>query len=236
MKKFRNEWKYICEENELALLYERLKMVLLIDEHAGEDGKYLIRSLYFDDYKNTAQKDNAAGVALRYKWRIRYYDGGVSKHIHLERKEKQYGRTHKDSCPLTEKECMALIRGEIEDVIWATKEPLLQKFCMEIMTRRFQPKAIIDYERVAFTEPITNIRVTLDMNISAGYEFEKFLKGEYACFPLQEKKRHVLEVKFDEILPGYVRNIVSANGLTRTSFSKYSIGRKAIEDVTRQRK
>ena len=232
-KKFRNEWKFVCAEDELKLLYERLGAILVIDEHAGENGKYLIRSLYFDDYEDRCMRDNEAGVGNRFKWRIRYYDGGPSKYIHLEWKQKRDGRTHKEMCALTERECMCLIRGEVESVMWGTKEKLLKRFCAEMMLKKYEPKVIIDYERVAFTEPVLNIRVTLDMNISAGYDFEKFLIGGYQCFPLQEKKRHVLEVKFDEVLPGYVRNIVTASRLTQTSFSKYGLGRKKLEEVLR---
>lgn len=232
-KKFRNEWKFICGEGELKLLYERLAAVLTVDDHAGADGKYLIRSLYFDDYKDQCLHANEAGISERFKWRIRYYDGGPSKYIHLEYKQKRDGRTHKETCALTERECMALIRGETTSVMWKTNEPLLQRFCTEMMLRKYEPKVIVDYERVAFVEPALNIRVTLDMNIAAGYEFEKFLIGGYLCFPLQEQKRHVLEVKFDEILPSHVKNIVAASRLNQTSFSKYSLGRKKIEEVLR---
>ena len=206
-------------------------MVLAIDEHSGEDGKYLIRTLYFDDFTDVCQRDNEAGIAERFKWRIRYYDGGKSRYMHLERKDKKYGRTHKESCELSDKECLALIQGDTMSIIWQTEEPLLRRFCTEIMLKHFTPRVIIDYERVAFVEPITNIRVTLDMNISAGYEFEKFLDGDYLVFPVQEKKRHVLEVKFDDILPGFVRNVISASGMAQTSFSKYSQGRRKLKEV-----
>ena len=232
-KNFRNEWKFVCSESELTLLYERLAAILMIDEHAGENGKYLIRSLYFDDYKDRCLRDNEAGVVDRFKRRIRYYDGGPSKYIHLEWKHKQNGRTHKDTCVLTEKECMDLIRGDVGTVMWGTKNKLLQRFCAEIMLKRYMPKVIIDYERIAFVERALNIRVTLDMNIAAGYEFDKFLIGGYQSFPLQEKKRHVLEVKFDEVLPSYIKNVVMASGLNQISFSKYSLGRKKLEEVLR---
>ena len=232
-KKFRNEWKFVCSEQELKFLYERLAALLVMDENAGEGGKYLIRSLYFDDYKDRCMRDNEAGVARRFKWRIRYYEGGPSRYIHLERKQKVNGRTHKDACVLSEKECMALVRGEVSKVIWVTKEKLLQRFCAEIMLKKYEPKVIVEYERVAFVEKALNIRVTLDMNVAAGYEFDKFLVGGYQCFPLQEQKRHVLEVKFDEILPSYVRDVVAANGIYQTSFSKYSLGRKKLQEVLR---
>ena len=43
----------------------------------------------------------------------------------------------------------------------------------------------------------------------------------------------VLEVKFDYILPSYIKNIVESYGLKQTSFSKYCYGRKIIESYVR---
>ena len=50
---FRNEWKYLISTSEKEMLTLRLKPFLQPDPHAGEGG-YYIRSLYFDDYWNSA--------------------------------------------------------------------------------------------------------------------------------------------------------------------------------------
>lgn len=232
MKKYRNEWKYVCNEGELMLIDSRLRQVLETDPYAGVEGKYTVMSLYFDDYVNTAAKANDGGYPERYKWRIRYYEDGPSRHIHLERKEKKYGRCHKQMCMLTDEECDILINnGDIMSLFWQTGKDLLRKFCLEIANKQWRPKVIVEYERIAYIEPTTNIRITLDTNISAGYEFERFLEGDYQKFPVQEKRQHVLEVKFDEILPGYLVQIVNQFGFRRQAFSKYYLGRKKIEEV-----
>ena len=70
MTKYRNEWKFVCSDQELALLEQRLSGVLKLDTHAGNTGLYSVRSLYFDDYDNTSAYQNAAGIADRAKWRI----------------------------------------------------------------------------------------------------------------------------------------------------------------------
>ena len=232
MKKYRNEWKYVCNEGELALLEARLREILEDDPYAGEEGKYTVVSLYFDDYKDSCAAANNAGDPERFKWRIRYYLDGPSKYIHLERKEKKYGRCYKRECPLTEEEVEIIISdGDVGSLFWQTGKELLRKFCFEIISKRFRPKVIVEYERYAYIEPTTNIRVTLDTNISVGYEFSEFLSGEYTRYPLQEKKRHVLEVKFDDILPGYIQNIVSQYGFQQAAFSKYYLSRKKLEEV-----
>ena len=232
MKKYRNEWKYCCLESQLKLLDCRLKNLLKLDSNSGSNGKYVVHSLYFDDFKDRCAKENEAGDFKRFKWRIRYYDNSYES-IHLEYKEKLFGMCYKKSCPITKDEYSKLLVCDVLDIFWNTDKDLLKKFCIDIMNKNFTPKVIIDYERRAYIDLNTNIRITLDTNISAAYNFEKFLSNDYAKYPLQDKNYHILEVKFDDILPGYIKNIVSSYNFIQISFSKYYLGRKKLEEVLR---
>ena len=127
MTKYRNEWKFVCSDQELALLEQRLSGVLKLDTHAGNTGLYSVRSLYFDDYDNTSAYQNAAGIANRAKWRIRYYGGGTSRHMHLEYKKKTYGLGKKLSCKLSPEECDKIIQGDHLEVFWNTDRELLRR-------------------------------------------------------------------------------------------------------------
>ncbi len=229
MKQYRNEWKYICSEEQLNMLACRISSILAPDEHGDESGKYAIHSLYFDDYRDSCAFDNDAGTASRFKYRIRYY-GDDPDELFLERKEKLCDRCHKDFCRITPEQYDALCRADVSDFIYGDVPPLLKRFAADILLRHFTPKVIIDYERVAYVEPLTNIRVTFDTNISASYATWDFRKGGYIRLPLQPKSRHVLEVKFDEILPGYIKNTISSNEFQRTTFSKYYLGRCCLEE------
>ena len=97
----------------------------------------------------------------------------------------------------------------------------------------YRPKVIIDYERIAYVEEITNVRITFDMKISASYDLEHFIDGDYTKFYILPSGINVLEVKFDEILPSYIRNIVESYGFIQTSFSKYYYGRRIIDSYMR---
>lgn len=225
-KIYRNEWKYVCHEADIISICERLRGILDFDEH-GNNGSYSIHSLYFDDYADTCALETEAGVGSRYKYRIRYY-GDDPQFLRLERKEKLYGRCYKKSCRLSVEEYRYIINGEYDKLLYETENPVLQQFLICAMTRRFVPKVIIDYERTAFVEPITNIRITADRNISASYQVDEFLTGDYLKVPILEKNRHVLEVKFDYILPRAVRNVITKQNMIQTSFSKYYLGRKRL--------
>ena len=61
---FRNEWKYLISEGEKELLRLRMSPFLHLDPHADEGG-YMIRSLYFDDYWNSAYEEKEAGYPER---------------------------------------------------------------------------------------------------------------------------------------------------------------------------
>ena len=60
---FRNEWKYLISVGEKELLRLRMSPFLHLDPHADEGG-YMIRSLYFDDYWNSAYEEKEAGILI----------------------------------------------------------------------------------------------------------------------------------------------------------------------------
>lgn len=230
-KIYRNEWKYICSSARMEVLEQRLAAVLERDIHSASSGNYEIHSLYFDDYQDSCAKENEAGLPRRFKYRIRYY-GASPEQLRLEYKEKLYGRCHKETCVLTPEQYQEIIEGNARELFWKTEHPLLKRFCVDVMTRMFAPKAIVDYERTAYVEPIANIRITLDRNISVSGDTEHFLGGDYQKFPLLPKGQHVLEAKFDYVLPQYLKRLIpDRNGLVQTAFSKYYMGRVALQSL-----
>ena len=232
IKKYRNEWKYNLTNQELSLLKSRISNVLELDPHTPESGRYLIHSLYFDDYKDTSVYTTESGLSKRYKWRIRYYGDDLS-YIALEKKEKINSRCHKKSCKLTIDEYQKIVSGNILDIVYDTEKELIKELARDVLLFNYEPKVIVDYERIAYVEEITNVRITFDMKISASYEIDNFLTGDYTKFYLQESNMNLLEVKFDDILPSYIRNIVESYGFNQTSFSKYYLCRKIIDSYFR---
>jgi len=199
-----------------------------LDSHTPESGRYIIHSLYFDDYKDISVYFGDAGLSERFKWRIRYYGDDLS-YIVLEKKEKKEGRCHKESCKITLDEYNDIINKDAFDLLFDTDKDLIRKLAIDMITKNYRPKIIIDYERIAYVEEITNVRVTFDMKISASYELENFLDGDYQNFYILPSGVNVLEVKFDSILPSYLRNIIESYSYKQGSFSKYYYGRKIID-------
>ena len=91
---------------------------------------------------------------------------------------------------------------------------------------RLQTVQIVEYERVAFVEELGNVRVTLDRNIGGSSKVADFAKPEVELLPALPVGMHILEVKYDELLPDQITRILHSVPLQRTSFSKYYYTRK----------
>lgn len=223
-KKYRHELKYICTAAQLALIQSRIHHLIPLDSHAGENGMYTIRSLYFDDYYNRCYYENENGTDPREKFRIRIYNGSSEK-ISLELKKKERGKTLKLSCPLTEVQCRTLMKGEVlpDD---RNYDPVLQKLLLAMKTSLMKPKIIVEYDRVPYVYHLGNVRITLDENISSSNHIGAFLEKEIYKRPIMPAGWHVLEVKFDEFLPDYIKSVLQLDSLQQTAFSKFYLCRK----------
>lgn len=207
------------------MLGARLSAVMAQDAHQT-GACYRIRSLYFDTPEDACMEENEAGVDQRRKFRIRLYDPAAGS-MRLEIKEKQSGYTRKTSCVITRAECGRLMAGEIPDAFGARSA--LNALRLQMLTRLMRPAAVIEYERSAFVCPVGNVRVTFDRCIAASSNLQDFLSpGVARCVPLLPDGLHVLEVKYDELLPDFIAQALELGTLEPCAFSKYYLGRLAI--------
>lgn len=216
--KYRHEVKYRISYSDMLALRSRLSAVMQRDPHAI-DGKYFIRSLYFDNNENKAMREKIDGVNRREKFRIRTYNNDTSL-IKLEKKSKINGLCLKESTLVTEEQVSALLK---KDYSWMTKSknPLLCEFYSKIKSQRLQPATIVDYTREPFIFKAGNVRVTLDYNIRTGIKNTDFLNSERVTVPSGDSPV-ILEVKWDEFLPDVVKSVLQINTCTVGSFSKYA--------------
>lgn len=224
LQKFRHEFKYQISDAELTLLQSRIRHILRTDPHAGKDGTYNIRSLYFDDYDNRCYYENENGTDPREKFRIRIYNHS-SEHIRLECKRKERGKTLKTSCSLTREQCEILMKGKTLPNIGG-QPPLLRKLTLAMLTRRMHPVVIVEYDRVPYVYRDGNVRITLDTNISSSSSIELFFNERIPKRPVMGAHSQLLEVKYDEFLPDVIYSALQLQNLRQTAFSKYYICRK----------
>ena len=219
--KYRHEWKHEISYSDMLVLRQRLSAVMKRDVHAI-DGKYLIRSLYFDNASDKALREKIDGVNIREKFRIRYYNNDTSL-IHLEKKSKVNGLCLKDSVALTKEQAQAIANG---DYAWMVDSgvPLVQELYSKMMSQGLRPKTIVDYLREPFVFAPGNVRVTLDYNIRTGMNCTDFLNPDCVTVPAGDAPI-ILEVKWDEYLPDIIRDAVQLPNCRVGAFSKYAVCR-----------
>ena len=222
--KYRYELKYVCSDLQMRQMEERISVLLKKDQHVGEKGYYTIRSLYFDDYLDSAFREKEDGDNPREKYRIRYYDGRKEL-IHLEIKRKVGMKIQKESCEVTEKEAEAMMRGDWYEV-FQNPDPTARRFYLEGAVRLFQPKIIVEYDRVPYIGREGNVRITFDKNIRSCTETDRFWEKEMPVRPIMAPGQHLVEVKFDEFLPDWIYRTLQMENMTQTAFSKYCLCRK----------
>ena len=211
---YRHEQKIEISFGDLLALRARLRAVMKPDSHAT-DGRYAIRSLYFDNDRDKALREKLDGVNYREKFRLRYYNGDVN-FIRLEKKSKVNGLCRKESVPLTPAQVQALLAGELDDT-----DPLTREFLSKMRSQRLAPKTLVDYTREAFVYGPGNVRVTLDYNIRTGLNGTDFLNPDCIMVPAGDAPA-ILEVKWDEYLPDIIQDLIQMPHRRVGAFSKYA--------------
>ena len=91
---------------------------------------------------------------------------------------------------------------------------------------RLRPVQIVQYERVAMVEKVGHVRITFDRNIEGSSEVSRFFQNNIHGILAFESGIHILEVKYDELLPDSIRRVLREVELRRTSYSKYYYTRR----------
>ena len=220
MDNFRHEYKYLLNGVTSTILQIRSAGLLLPDPHADKEGGYTVRSLYFDDLKDTCLRENRDGTDPRSKFRIRYYNNDLFT-LRLEKKSKCRGKTCKEFCPLTPEEYALLVSGQLP----TADDPVKLRLFTQLQLRSLQPKVIVTYRRSPYIYPVGNLRVTFDQDLTASADIGRFLEGDYRCRPVLSTGENLLEVKWDNVMPSHIKEVLSLEQLQWTAFSKYSMSR-----------
>lgn len=223
---YRNEYKIEINKADLLELRPRLKTVLKPDVNAP-NGKYKIRSLYFDTQEDSALMEKIDGHNNREKYRIRYYNDNP-EFIRLEKKSKIKGLSKKESVVLIKEQALNILNGNF-NFIKETVKPLLHDFYPKVKTKGLKPKSIVDYVREPYVFKAGNVRVTLDSDIRVSAynplsDANVFFDPDSPTIPVSSGEI-LLEVKWDEYLPDIVKDVIQLKGRSPAAFSKYALSR-----------
>ena len=218
MSELRHEWKHEINYMDMLVIRSRMRAITTPDSHAV-DGKYFIRSLYFDTLSDKALREKLDGVDNRKKFRIRYYNNDLS-FIRLEKKSKWNNLGTKEMVRLSTMQAQAIADGNID---WMVNHPapLIHELYVERKETGLRAKTIVDYTREPFVFPAGNVRVTLDYDIRTGLCSTDFLNPDTPTVPIVDNPI-ILEVKWDHFLPDIIRDAVHLENRRAAAFSKYA--------------
>jgi len=215
---YRNEIKHLIDAGDKAAICAALSAAAQRDVHAGADGRYKIRSLYFDNPYDKALREKTDGISEREKFRLRCYNDDFSV-IHLEKKVKRKGLGCKLSQTVTADEVNRILAGDTDWMALSGRALLIELYT-KMKSECLRPRTIVDYMRTPFVYAPGNVRVTIDEDIRTALTSTDFFNPSCACVPIPERPI-ILEVKWDEYLPDVIRRAVQVKNRRSGAFSKY---------------
>lgn len=220
---WRTEEKYLLDYAHALRLRE--KLACLMDADAFGPEGYRVRSLYFDSFHNIDYAEKDAGVRRRKKIRLRIYDEDQPD-AKLELKEKNGDLQHKSSLLLSREQALALCDGERSFLLDIGSETALRLY--SLMTLGFyQPAALIEYDRRAYTWDAFSTRLTFDSRVRGSELDLRLYEKDLPWFTVLDDQV-LLEVKYNQVLPRVLSQVLDHENLHRVSVSKYASGRLGL--------
>lgn len=223
----RYELKYLIDEPCARQVRDFVRSHLQRDPHARADMRYSypIYSLYLDCPNLSMFRATTQGQKNRMKLRVRYYDYKPTSPLFLEIKRRVNEVILKQRAIIKRDALNSLLAGfcpQPEDLCDPTDTDsygVLREFCNLRNALHAIPRMHIYYEREAWISPQDeNVRITFDRAAaSSHYEHS-----------LEPRRWHdaqigsvILELKFDDRFPIWMRNLVRCCDLYRTTMGKY---------------
>ena len=218
----RHELKFFISPIQYQVLSRTLKATLNPDPNGDENNQYHIRSLYFDTAYDSALYDKINGTANRDKYRIRIYNFS-DQMIRLECKSKFRDLISKRSVRITRDLAEQLISADPTG-LESTASGLVSDTFSEMRTNLLHPVVIVDYLREAYLHPAEEVRITFDMQLRSGLNSVDMFNPYLPTVPPFDHDEIILEVKYNQVLPPYIANLLTyalRDGACRSAISKY---------------
>lgn len=225
---YRHEEKFLLRYPQYVELKQLLTPLMHRDLNAGADGSYTVRSLYFDRADNRDYHEKVNGVDRRQKLRMRIY-GETPDKVKLEIKKRRDDGIYKETVTISRAEAERLLHSlpECEFLREHQTEAASHAYAL-LRSEGYRPAVIIDYDREAFTLPFYKIRVTFDRRVRAARRIEEFMIPQCGMIPVLPADEIILEVKYNHMLPDFLRRALSSVPAQSMAVSKYQLSRELL--------
>ena len=224
----RYELKYVISEETARRVREFARCYLRHDQYARADMRYAypIYSVYLDDPSLSMFHAAMNGHKNRHKLRVRYYDPHPQAPVFFEIKRRVNDVVVKERSLIHRKSASELLLGRCPrrddlvdqddlDAFWA-----LKRFGELRGALHAVPRINIYYEREAWVKPLDEtVRLTIDRQAAISRFAGNFDSPRWAHVRMEGA---ILELKFDDRFPIWMRELVQCCDLWRMPMSKYA--------------
>ena len=208
----RVEMKYVLTNEQLRYL----KMAILSHLQVDKYGKTTIASLYYDTSDYRLVRNSIEKPKYKEKIRLRSYGMANSEtNVYLELKRKVCSLVYKRRIALKEKKADSLFNGgDLGDSQIAKEISYFSSYYQNLV-----PTFLIIYDRVAYFDPNSDLRLTIDENPryrTNDLNLHTSMNGE----PLLNDGGAILEIKVQGAMPLWLSELLSRKAIYQSSFSK----------------
>ena len=226
----RYELKYFIPYEVAEDLIKAVMPHVMPDAHAHIEGdgvpRYTIRSVYFENYARKCYHEKIDGMRDRRKLRIRaYVQPGPDDIVFFEIKNRANLQVIKERSSMPLRHVAALLDGALrlnELALPLAPHKAAERFLHFRTMFGLEPIVSVIYERTPFVgREDESVRLTLDVNLRA--EDQRDADCLFALRPSHPVPLPgaILELKFDWLMPEWMRQVVRQFDLRQESISKY---------------
>jgi hypothetical protein len=218
MQSLRHELKYYCRKDIAETFIRSAGSIFEVDSFAKNRGWYLNRSLYFDTSNLNEYREYIDGEKIRRKYRLRSYDDQFNDcFIEIKFKSNDLVWKSRLKCQIDEAISIFSHPEKFRSI------PEKEQFLAEIGPKVLRPTVAVSYQRIPLRDKLNGqVRVTLDYNLRCG-GIELFNRQ---MLPTDKRivpsNMCILEVKFPNMCPDWLGDLLKITGMSPAPFSKYA--------------
>ncbi len=225
MQSVRHELKYYLNQIHSQRVLHQLSKLLEMDKNCKNQKPYRVRSLYFDSIEDECLYQKQSGNLFRKKIRLRTYGDGSNAMVRFEIKRKYGQIIKKDTAIISKEEAKEICLGHYA-ILLNKDDPVLNEIYATFVTKLYKPKVIVEYKRMAFVLPISNIRVTFDQDLYSNINHLDLFSTVKDVMPVIIEGKQILEIKYNDFFPDYLKNMLATVKSERMAISKYTLARR----------
>jgi hypothetical protein len=223
----RHEFKYLIRQERTLEIARFVGSHLELDKYSQglPRNRYTVRSIYYDSPGFRCYYEKANGDQNRRKFRIRSYNQPGGAAVFLECKQRKGSTYTKRKSQLDVRQLEILQAREGLDGHVIEPSGVYEQLLLSIDRWDYQPTSLVVYDREAYVAhgQEDTVRVTFDNNLRARIFPELDELHDEADLEDLLYGWTILEVKFTDIVPRFLKQLVSRFSLQRQACSKYGV-------------